>query len=27
EWVENGTITDVKTIISLYWLDRQRRLR
>jgi ADP-ribose pyrophosphatase len=26
EWVEGGKITDVKTIISTYWLDRQRRL-
>ncbi len=26
EWVESGKITDVKTIISTYWLDRQRRL-
>jgi ADP-ribose pyrophosphatase len=26
EWVEDGTITDVKTMISIYWLERQRRL-
>ena len=25
EWVENGEITDVKTTISAYWLDRYRR--
>lgn len=24
-WVEQGTITDVKTTISAYWLDRYRR--
>lgn len=24
-WVENGDITDVKTTISAYWLDRYRR--
>lgn len=24
-WVENGEITDVKTTISAYWLDRYRR--
>jgi ADP-ribose pyrophosphatase len=24
-WVEEGTITDVKTTISAYWLDRYRR--
>lgn len=25
EWVEQGVITDVKTTISVYWLDRYRR--
>ena len=25
EWVESGKITDVKTIISTYWLERRRR--
>ena len=25
EWVESGEITDVKTTISVYWLDRYRR--
>lgn len=25
EWVEQGAITDVKTTISAYWLDRYRR--
>jgi len=25
EWVEEGEITDVKTAISTYWLDRYRR--
>jgi ADP-ribose pyrophosphatase len=25
EWVEQGEITDVKTTISAYWLDRYRR--
>jgi ADP-ribose pyrophosphatase len=25
EWVERGEITDVKTTISVYWLDRYRR--
>jgi ADP-ribose pyrophosphatase len=25
EWVETGKITDVKTIISTYWLERRRR--
>ena len=25
QWVESGEITDVKTIISSYWLDRYRR--
>ncbi len=25
EWVEDGEITDVKTTISAYWLDRYRR--
>lgn len=25
EWVESGEITDVKTTISIYWLDRYRR--
>jgi ADP-ribose pyrophosphatase len=25
EWVESGEITDVKTTISAYWLDRYRR--
>jgi ADP-ribose pyrophosphatase len=25
EWVEGGEITDVKTTISVYWLDRYRR--
>jgi ADP-ribose pyrophosphatase len=24
-WVEEGAITDVKTTISAYWLDRYRR--
>ena len=24
-WIENGEITDVKTTISAYWLDRYRR--
>jgi ADP-ribose pyrophosphatase len=24
-WVEDGEITDVKTTISAYWLDRYRR--
>ena len=24
-WVEEGSVTDVKTIISAYWLDRYRR--
>ncbi len=24
-WVEDGEITDVKTTISTYWLDRHRR--
>jgi ADP-ribose pyrophosphatase len=24
-WVEEGEITDVKTTISAYWLDRYRR--
>jgi ADP-ribose pyrophosphatase len=24
-WVEEGVITDVKTTISAYWLDRYRR--
>ena len=24
-WVEEGEITDVKTTISVYWLDRYRR--
>lgn len=27
EWVESGTITDVKTIISTYWLERYHRLQ
>jgi ADP-ribose pyrophosphatase len=25
EWVEQGEITDVKTTIATYWLDRYRR--
>jgi ADP-ribose pyrophosphatase len=25
DWVEDGEITDVKTTISVYWLDRYRR--
>jgi len=24
-WIEQGEITDVKTTISIYWLDRYRR--
>jgi len=24
-WVEQGVITDVKTTIAIYWLDRYRR--
>jgi len=24
-WVEEGAITDVKTTISAYWLDRYQR--
>ena len=25
QWIEEGSVTDVKTIISAYWLDRYRR--